>query len=151
MKKIIFRKCSVFVFTVLFSIATFPRAWANHSVKAHSIALSAVVKTKTRDSKLVQVWGEQRFIRISRTPLLVNADFTESEITDRDEPAGLNLKTTASAAQKLKEFSSKNIGKQLALIVDGKVLMTPVIRTQLDQGKFVVSFSDNKIPKYLAD
>jgi preprotein translocase subunit SecD len=96
-----------------------------------------------------------RSLEIRTTPpersLVSSKDFTHAEVTESAGTILLNLEVTKPAALKLKDYTRKNVGKNLGLIVDGKLLKTPVIRTAIEEGKFQVDLPEKSTAQSIAD
>jgi preprotein translocase subunit SecD len=71
---------------------------------------------------------------ITQPALISRGDFKSAEVTGHGNKAVLNLKLKNSAAKKLKAYTEKNVGQELPLMVDGKVVGTPVIRAPITDG-----------------
>jgi len=113
-----------------------------HPLARRSIQVSAVIEKKVRDSKLIQVDGENRFIRVSRTPLLTTDDFTEATASTANGLPMLSFKVKEDAAKRFNDFTAQHPDAKVALIVDGKVLITPKLRGGIAQNAFDVTFGD---------
>jgi preprotein translocase subunit SecD len=59
-----------------------------------------------------------------------------------DEPE-VNIKFTDAAKDKLADFTSKNIGRRVVMILDGVVVQAPVLRDPLLTGEAII----NGIPR----
>jgi preprotein translocase subunit SecD len=51
----------------------------------------------------------------------------------------INIKLRDDAKSKLEDVSSKNVGKQMAMLLDGVVIMAPVIREPLHEVEFQIT------------
>jgi preprotein translocase subunit SecD len=54
----------------------------------------------------------------------------------------VSLKMTAEGAERLKEATSKNIGRRLAVVFDGKVLTAPMIRSMIGESAVITGGSN---------
>ncbi len=84
---------------------------------------------------------------VDKVPVISGSDL-KTAYTSQDEfgrPAvGFELKSEA--AQKFGEFTSKNIGKQLAIVLEGKVVSAPVIRSRItDRGQITGDFTPEEV------
>lgn len=73
-------------------------------------------------------------IAVERRALLDERDVADVSLVpvDRDfKQMGISLKMTPAGAAKLKAATAGNIGRQLAIVLDGRVLMAPMIRSQI--------------------
>lgn len=102
-------------------------------------------------NRTVPVLSNGRLIRLNRKVLFTNLDLADalirrSEATGRRE---LWLFFNRDAALRLQQVTSRNIGKQLAIIVDGRVWMAPQIMQTISGGQAVIA--GPKIDRLLDD
>ena len=95
-----------------------------------AIEMSGVADTQTDSSKSVTL-NDNTTILISRTPLVATGDITGATASQAEDQWVLNFTVTDDAAKRVHEFSKQHIGKNLALVVDGKVHGTPRIASAL--------------------
>ena len=91
-----------------------------------AIEMSAVADTQTDSSKAVSL-NDTTTILISRTPLVATGDITGAAASQSEDQWVLNFTVTDDAAKRVHETSKQLVGKNLALVVDGKVHGTPRI------------------------
>jgi hypothetical protein len=80
-----------------------------------TIEMSAVADTQTDSSKTVTL-NDTTTILMSRTPLVATRDITAATASQTDD-----------AAKRVHDFTEQHVGRNLALVVDGKVHGTPRI------------------------
>ena len=90
------------------------------------IEMSVVADTPTDSSKTVTL-NDNTTILISRTPLVATGDITGATASETDGQWVLNFTVTDNAAKRVHEFSKQHVGRNLALVVEGKVHGTPRI------------------------
>ena len=90
-----------------------------------AIEMSAVADTPTDSSKTVTL--NDTTILISRTPLVATGDITGATASQSQDQWVLNFTVTDDAAKRVHEISKQYVGRNLALVVDGKVRGTPRI------------------------
>ena len=95
-----------------------------------AIEMSGVADTQTDSSKSVTL-NDNTTILISRTPLVVTGDITGATASQAEDQWVLNFTVTDDAAKRVHEFSKQHVGRNLALVVDGKVHGTPRIASAL--------------------
>jgi preprotein translocase subunit SecD len=88
--------------------------------------MSAVADTQTDSSKTVTL-NDTTKILMSRTPLVAIGDITGATASQTGDEWVLNFTVTDDAAKRVHEFSKQHVGRNLALVVDGKVHGTPRI------------------------
>jgi SecD/SecF fusion protein len=88
--------------------------------------MSGVADTQTNSSKTVTL-RDNTTILISRTPLVATSDITSATASEGEDKWVLNFTVTDGAATRVHEFSKQNVGRDLALVIDGKVYGTPRI------------------------
>lgn len=91
-----------------------------------AIEMSAVADTQTDSTKTVPL-TDTSTILMSRTPLVSTADITSATTSETEGQWGLDFTVTDAAAKRVHEFSNQHAGRNLALVVDGKVHGTPRI------------------------
>jgi preprotein translocase subunit SecD len=87
--------------------------------------MSVVADTPTDSSKTVTL--NDTTILISRTPLVATGDITGATASQSQDQWVLNFTVTDDAAKRVHEISKQYVGRNLALVVDGKVRGTPRI------------------------
>ena len=90
------------------------------------IEMSAVADTQTDSGKTVTL-NDTTTILISRTALVATGDITSASASQTDDQWAVNFTVTDDAAKRVHEFSKQHVGRNLALVVDGKVHGTPRI------------------------
>ena len=85
-----------------------------------AIEMSGVADTPTDSSKTVNL-NDTTTILISRTPLVATGDITGATASQTEDQWVLNFTVTDDAAKRVHEFTKQHIGRNLALVVDGKV------------------------------
>ncbi len=95
-----------------------------------AIEMSAVTDTPTDSSKTVTL-NDTTTILMSRTPLVATADITGATASQTGDQWALNFTVTDDAAKRVHEFTKQHVGRNLALVVDGKVHGTPRIASAL--------------------
>ena len=82
-------------------------------------------------------------ISVDRTPLVTSTDITGARVSHDGDQWGLNVDLNDAAAKRVQEFSRKNVGQKLAVLVDGKVNGgTPKIVGPLSGKGFMITGSD---------
>jgi preprotein translocase subunit SecD len=91
-----------------------------------AIEMSAVADTQTESTKTVAL-NDTTTILMSRTPLVTTGDITGAAASRAEDQWILNFTVTDDAAKRVNEFTKQHVGRNLALVVDGKVHGTPRI------------------------
>jgi len=75
-----------------------------------------------------------------------NADVRSAHAEKADYGCQVSIQLTDEGTAKLTRLTRDHIGDQLALVVDGKVVMTPTIRSEITQGLVLLTgkFSDSR-------
>jgi preprotein translocase subunit SecD len=94
------------------------------------IEMSAVADTQTDSSKTVTL-NDTTTILISWTPLVATGDITGATASQTEDQWVLSFTVTDDAAKRVHEFSKQHVGRNLALVVDGKVHGTPRIASAI--------------------
>jgi len=88
--------------------------------------MSAVANTRTDSAKTVTL-NDTTTILISRTPLVATGDITSAGASQTGDQWVVNFTVTDDAAKRVHDFTQQHVGRNLALVVDGKAHGTPRI------------------------
>ena len=102
-----------------------------------AIEMSAVADARTDSSKTVTL-NDNTTILISRTPLVATGDITGATASETDDHWVLNFTVTDDAAKRVHDFSKQHVGRNLALVVDGKVHGTPRIAAAIIGNRYQI-------------
>ena len=91
-----------------------------------AIEMSVVADTQTDSTKTVTL-NDSTTILMSRPPLVATGDITAATASQTDDQWILNFTVTDDAAKRVHDFTKQHVGRNLALVVDGKVYGTPRI------------------------
>jgi len=100
-----------------------------------AIEMSAVADTQTDSSKTVTL-NDTTTILMSRTPLVSTRDITGATASQTDDEWILNFTVSDDAAKRVHDFTEQHVGRNLALVVDGKVHGTPRIAAAIAGNKY---------------
>jgi preprotein translocase subunit SecD len=80
-----------------------------------------------------KVSGSDRFVYLHQDEIVTNADIADARIVPAGNPSrfSVNVEFNASGAEKMRVATDKNIGKHIAILLDGQVVMTPVLRSAI--------------------
>jgi preprotein translocase subunit SecD len=78
-----------------------------------------VADTQTDSSKTLTL-NDTTKVLVSRTPLVATRDITGATASQTDGQWILNYTVTDDAAKRVQEFTKQHVGRNLALVVDGK-------------------------------
>ncbi len=112
-----------------------------------SFSREELEKKRTKDTEILPSKDGKEWFLLDRVPIVSGSDLKTAYVS-RDEfgrPAvGFELKSEA--ASKFAEFTSKNIGKRLAIVLEGKVVSAPVIRSRIsDRGQITGNFTPQEV------
>jgi preprotein translocase subunit SecD len=115
------RFISCFVFSILFAVTTF--ADSVKTVEVRPLAQSALISLE---------------------------DFSSAKVSGVKEKAVLSIQLKETAAKRLEAYSSQHVGEELPLVVDGKVVGTPVIRAAIQGNVFQVEPLNHQVAENIA-
>ena len=78
-------------------------------------------------------------VGVTATPLATMRDFTKATVSRTDGQIVLNVTLNPMAAQRVQAFSSRNVGKHLAFIVNRRVIQTPKILDPITGNGFLIA------------
>ncbi len=104
-------------------------------------------KKLTKDTEILPSRDGREWFLVDKVPVISGSDLKTAYIS-KDEfgrPAvGFELKSES--AGKFGEFTSKNIGKRLAIVLEDKVVSAPVIRSRIsDRGQITGNFTPEEV------
>ncbi len=102
-----------------------------------AIEISEVADTQTDSTKAVAL-NDTTTILISRTPVVATGDITGAAASQAGNQSILNFTVTDDAAKRAHEFSKEHVGRNLALVVDGKVHGTPRIAAAIIGNRYQI-------------
>lgn len=115
-----------------------------------TIEVSSVVEKPDRSTRRISS-SEGKSIYLTAKPLLTNDDFTHATVTLTEGQFVLNLDMTAESAQRIQKFTENNVGKEMAFVVNGRVIRTPKIRDPIAGNGFLIGAFDRDEAQKLAD
>ena len=77
--------------------------------------------------------GSGRTIYLDKDVVLTNGDIAETRVVTRPDGFGVEVHLTDGGAAKLRSVTAVNRGRLLAIVVDGKVLVAPTVRSPVAQ------------------
>ena len=102
-----------------------------------AIEMSEVADTQTDSTKTVTL-NDTTTILMSRTPLVATGDITDATASLTGDQWVLNFTVTDDAAKRVHEVTKQHVGRNLALVVDGKVHGTPRIAAAIIGNRYQI-------------
>lgn len=77
-----------------------------------------------------KVAGSDRYVYLHNKVVVSNNDIAEVKVVQAGGPSqyGISIKFNSSGADKMRRATKAHIGKPLAILLDGQVMMAPVVR-----------------------
>jgi hypothetical protein len=77
-----------------------------------------------------RVIGSGRAIYLHEEIVVTNADIESSAVVPGSSPSqfGIGVRFTAEGARKMREATAKHVGRPVAILIDGEVVMAPTLR-----------------------
>ena len=111
----------------------------------------SVVADGPSDSSRSLASTDGRPIFLTQTPLLTSADIAGAHASLTEGQYVLNVDVTVASAERVRLFSERNVGRTLAFLVDGQVLLTPTIRDPITGNGFLIGAFERAQAERLAD
>jgi len=111
--------------------------------------MSVVADTQTDSTKTVTL-NDTATILMSRTPLVATGDITDATASLTGDQWVLNFTVTDDAAKRVHDFTKQHVGRNLALVVDGKVHGTPRIAAAIIGNKYHIGGFDQSHAEWMA-
>ncbi|HIV49133.1 MAG TPA: protein translocase subunit SecD [Candidatus Helicobacter avicola] len=91
--------------------------------------------------------GEGAFLLVKKVPILDGSAISSaSPARDNNGRYVVNFTLNSDGAQQFGNFTGKNIGKRLAIVLDGKVYSAPAVRARIsDSGQISGNFDKNSV------
>jgi hypothetical protein len=80
-----------------------------------------------------KVSGSGRSVYLYEVVVVTNGDIAAARVLQGDGPSqyGVRIEFNASGAKKMRTATSNHIGKPMAILIDGRVVVAPVLRTPI--------------------
>ena len=114
-----------------------------------AIEMSAVMDTQTDSNKTVTL-NDTTKILISQTPLVTTGDITSASASQDAGQWVVNFTVTDEAAKRVHDFTQQHVGKNLAVVVDGKAHSTPRIASAIVGNSYRIDGLDRADAERLA-
>lgn len=75
---------------------------------------------------------------IGNNVYLQNKDIISAKVIDQDTHPKVFVSLTDEGGSKFAEFTEQNIGKNAAILVDGKLVSAPRINAKIEEGKLII-------------
>ena len=115
-----------------------------------TIEVSIVAEKTNRSARRISS-SEAKLVYLTEKPLLTNSDFTHATVTLTEGQFVLNLDMTAGSARRVQTFTANNIGKEMAFLVNGRVIRTPKIQDPIVGNGFLIGAFGRDEAQKLAD
>jgi hypothetical protein len=79
------------------------------------------------DLKEAKVAGTNSSIYLHNEVVVTNADIARAEVIPHESQSWIGVTLTPAGAQKMHSVTEKNIGKRMAILIDGEVISAPVV------------------------
>ena len=119
------------------------------STPCPAIEMSEVADTQTDSTKAVTL-NDTTTILVPQTPLVATGDITSATVSLTDGEWVLNFTVTDDAAKRVHESTKQHVGRNLALVVDGKVYGTPRIADAIIGNRYRIGGFDQPHAEWMA-
>jgi preprotein translocase subunit SecD len=87
----------------------------------------------------VQLSGSRAPIYLHQEVIVSNEDVAQSRVVAADDPARFNiaLQFTIAGAEKMRRATADHVGRPIAILIDGEVVMAPTLRGQISESALV--------------
>jgi len=75
--------------------------------------------------------GGGRKIYLHPETVVTNSDITEAKLVQNESAFGVSVVFKADGAEKMRRATQSHVGKPLAILIDGTVVMAPVVRSAI--------------------
>jgi hypothetical protein len=81
--------------------------------------------------------GGGRKIYLHPETVVTNSDIAEATLVQNESAFGVSVVFKADGAEKMRRATQSHVGKPLAILIDGKVVMAPVVRSATGREAFI--------------
>ncbi len=87
----------------------------------------------------VKASGSEKPVYVHEQVVVTNSEIASARLLADDTPGqySVGVEFTASGAEKMRRATATHIGKPLAVFIDGKVVMTPIVRSLISTSAMV--------------
>ena len=81
----------------------------------------------------VRVAGSDRVIYLHQEIIVTNSDIAQSRVVPGDGPSrfGVGVEFNAAGTQKMRQATANHVGRPVAILIDGDVVMAPVLKSPI--------------------
>jgi hypothetical protein len=89
-----------------------------------------------RESRIV---GSDRVVYLHQEIIVTNSDIAQRSVVRGDGPSrfGIDVQFNAAGAQKMREATAGHVGRPVAVLIDGEVVMAPVLRNPISTSALI--------------
>jgi len=140
------------VFGIIFTLIAWLAAPAVSQTSAGFAPIEIrLVAKEAQGGAAVAVAGHERTLAVEPETLLSPADFVSvGEVEWVEGKPGFNVALTPAGAEKYERISTDNVGRTLAIIVDGKIVMAPKILDPVRAQGFLLTLNSEAEARELA-
>jgi hypothetical protein len=80
-----------------------------------------------------RIAGSDRLVYLHQEAVVTNGDIAQSRVVQGDKPSrfGVDVQFNAAGAEKMREATAGHLGRPVAILIDGDVVMAPVLRAPI--------------------
>ncbi len=103
--------------------------------KVEKLQIRAVEKVATNDTEFLESPSGGAWINVNRQRLFTEDDIAEASVTgeEKDGTLAVRAKLKPAAAQLMREWTKAHLHEQMAIFVDGRLVMAPTIQSELGE------------------
>ena len=86
-----------------------------------------------------QIAGSERVVYLHEESIVTNEDIAQSSVIQGDGPSrfSVTVQFSAAGAQRMREATASHIGRPMALLIDGDVVLAPVVRSVISDSAMI--------------
>lgn len=138
-------RTAVFVTSALMSVAVVALGvilWSLLNSNVQAAIRFEVRMAETRPTPGLQkakVAGSERYVYLHSEVIVSNNDIAAVKVVQAGAPSeyGISIKFNETGADKMRHATEAHIGKPLAILLDGQVMMAPVVRDSIGESAMI--------------
>ena len=152
-------RAAIFATSALMAVAVVALAaflWSMFNSKVEAAIRFEVRMAETAPApglQKAQVAGTDRYVYLHSGVVVSNNDIASLRVVQAGGPSqyGISIKFNAAGADKMRKATSAHVGKPLAILLDGQVIMAPVVRDAVGESAMLTGHYTRSEAQKVAD
>ena len=121
------------------------------NTKAQSVLPTGYYYVVEKSDSSVYLIGVEDSLYLDKNPILTISDFKKIKVKGSGYETHLEIELNKDAQERFRIATSKWIGKKIAFVIDSKIIMAPIVVSEIPNGIVWISGGNRFTKKELAD